>query len=80
MIDEKLNNIKIQFEKDLESLDSKNLDEIKVKYLGRKSELMDILSNIRFLEPEERKVVRNKANVLRKEIESLIDERKLGVA
>jgi phenylalanyl-tRNA synthetase alpha chain len=53
--------------------DPNELENIKIKYLGRKSELTDILTNIRFLEPEERKIVGQKANVIKKEIEEAIE-------
>lgn len=75
MIDEKIKNIKSSFENEIKEVkDSKNLEDLRIKYLGKKSEISDILANIRFLEPDERKTVGNNANVLRKEIEAKLQE------
>lgn len=51
------------------------LFEIEVKYLGKKGALSDILKSLGKMEPEERKKIGARANVLKKEIESLIKEK-----
>lgn len=75
MIDEKLKKIAENFDADIAKISENEIEEIRVKYLGRKSELMDILTNIRFLEPEERKIVGQNANVLKIKIEKNIEEK-----
>ncbi len=51
------------------------LEEVRVRYLGRKAELTSILRGIGGLEPSERGPVGGAANRTRKAIEALIDER-----
>ncbi|MEI7604014.1 MAG: phenylalanine--tRNA ligase subunit alpha [bacterium] len=78
MIKEKLDAIETNYKSELNSVNSiLELENIRIKYVGKKSELMDILANIRFLEAEEKKEVGNRANVIRKSIEQAIDEKLL---
>src|SRR6201995_2407408 len=49
------------------------LEELRVKFLGRKAELTQILRGIAQLEPAERGPVRGAANKARKELEALIE-------
>jgi phenylalanyl-tRNA synthetase alpha chain len=78
MIAEKLQNIKTNYEADIANVKTADeLEAIRVKYLGRKSEVMDILSNVRFLEPEERKTVGRDANILKKEMEERLEKKRL---
>jgi len=65
-----LEKIKIDFDSDL--LTATSSDEIRKKYLGRESELMSILANLRNLSAEEKKEVGKTANELRKYIEEKI--------
>ena len=75
MIEEKLKAIQNNFNDEIKSIRLlKDIEELKIKYLGRKAEITDILSNIRFLEPEERKTVGQNANILRKYIEKTFQE------
>lgn len=76
--DDKLKTIRENYEKEIASASTPEaIEDIRIKYLGRKAELVDMLSNIRFLEPEERKTVGQNANILRKDIEEGISK-KLG--
>jgi phenylalanyl-tRNA synthetase alpha chain len=50
------------------------LEELRVRYLGRKAELTSILRGIAELAPEERGKVGGAANTARKELESLLEE------
>ena len=52
--------------------DSKVLDEVRVKYLGKKGELTSILRSMGSLSPEERPIIGSKVNEVRDELESLI--------
>jgi phenylalanyl-tRNA synthetase alpha chain len=58
------------------------LEELRVKYLGRKAELTQILRGISQLAPEERGPVGGAANKARKELEALIEQSsdRLGAA
>ena len=61
---------------------SAELEELRVKYLGRKAELTQILRGIAQLPPEERGPVGGAANKARKELEALIEQSsdRLGAA
>ncbi|HEX4751759.1 MAG TPA: phenylalanine--tRNA ligase subunit alpha, partial [Solirubrobacterales bacterium] len=61
---------------------SAELEELRVKYLGRKAELTQILRGIAQLPPEERGPVGGAANKARKELEALIEQsgERLGAA
>ena len=59
---------------------AKELDEVRVKYLGKKGELTSILRSMGSLAPEERPVIGGKVNEARDELEALIkaDEEKFA--
>lgn len=76
----KLDKIKGNALKDLkkaESLDG--LEALRVKYLGRKSELTEVLRNLKELTDQEKKSTGEKANETRVAIESEIRERELEI-
>jgi phenylalanyl-tRNA synthetase alpha chain len=78
---EQLNNIRIQAEKELSSVQSmQELDSIRVKYLGKKGELTSVLRGMGALSPEERPVVGQLANEVRELLEEKIDAVKMGIA
>ena len=54
----------------------KDVDELKVKFLGKKGELTAILKGMGKLSPEERPVIGELANKIRSEIEQKIDSAK----
>ena len=58
-----------------EAGDTKQLDQIRVKYLGKKGELTSLLRSMGSLSPEERPVVGKMVNELREELENLLKER-----
>ncbi len=51
------------------------LEDLRVRYLGRKSELSQLLRSIGSLPPERRAEVGKQANAARRELETLLDER-----
>jgi phenylalanyl-tRNA synthetase alpha chain len=66
-----------QIEKIKQSFDSEkglNPDDLKRKYLGKESDLMQILANLKNLSPEEKKEIGKSANELRKYFEEKIVE------
>ena len=68
------------YEKAIESIKNaeqmKDIDELKVKILGKKGELTGILKGMGKLAPEERPVIGELANKIRADIENKIDETK----
>ena len=54
---------------------TKELEEARVKYLGKKGELTVILRGMGALAPEERPIIGGKVNAVRDELESLIKEK-----
>jgi len=74
---EQLNNIRLQAEKDLSEVRSiQELENIRVKYLGKKGELTTILRGMGSLPPEERPAVGQLVNEVRAALEEKIDETK----
>jgi phenylalanyl-tRNA synthetase alpha chain len=56
-----------------EALDSQKLDEIRIKYLGKKGELTGILRGMGALSSEERPIIGKVANEVREEIEAALE-------
>lgn len=72
---DQLNNIKVQAEKELSSVQSiQELESVRVKYLGKKGELTSVLRGMGSLSPEERPVVGQLANEVRSFVEKKIEE------
>ncbi|MGI6777249.1 MAG: phenylalanine--tRNA ligase subunit alpha [Acetivibrionales bacterium] len=72
---EQLNNIKSRAEKELSSVQTiQELDNIRIKYLGKKGELTTVLRGMGSLSPEERPLVGQMANEARAFIENRIEE------
>ena len=59
---------------------TKEIDELKVKFLGKKGELTAILKEMKNLSAEERPVVGQLANEVRQQIETAIEETKKNLA
>ncbi len=55
--------------------DVKELNDLKVKYLGKKGELTAVLRGMGALTPEERPIIGSLVNVVRDELEKLIEEK-----
>ncbi len=74
---EKINALEEQFQSMLNSCDNVNgLEEMRVKFLGRKGELTNILRSLAEISPEERKEVGRKANLLKDSFQQRIEEQK----
>ena len=74
---EKLLGIKDESMKLLNEVNTiKEIDELKVKYLGKKGELTQILKGMKDLSNEERPVMGALANEVREAIEKSIEEKK----
>ncbi|HEV3389211.1 MAG TPA: hypothetical protein VG057_09360 [Solirubrobacteraceae bacterium] len=55
--------------------DTQALDDVRIRYLGRKAELPNLLRNVAELPPEERAATGKAANEARKALEAAIDAR-----
>lgn len=76
MLDE-LKKIKKEFSELLESIkDHESLEDLRVKFLGRKSKLTSILRSLGDVSKDKRALIGQKANALRKEIEALINSKR----
>lgn len=74
---QKLENIKTQFEEKIPQVkDIKALEDLRVEFLGRRSELVESLKGLKDLAEDERKKIGPIANELRQKIEQLIEEKK----
>jgi len=77
---EQLEQIKFQALSDLESATTPaQLEELRVKLLGKKGELTAVLKQMGKLSPEERPVMGQIANAVRAEIEAKLEERKTEI-
>lgn len=72
---EKLKGLKEIAIVEIQNADSRKvLEDLRVKYLGKKGEVTEILKGLRDLSVEEKKTVGQEANKLKTELENLIDE------
>lgn len=76
-MEDKILAIKEQMAKKMkEAKDLTDIEKIRVEYLGKKGEVVEILKNLKNIEASKRKEVGEKANVLRKEIEEAVENKK----
>ena len=76
MLKKKKKKIKEKSIKDIKELkDSKALEELRIKYLGKKGELTAVLRGMKDLAPEERPIIGNLVNEVRDNLEELISKR-----
>ncbi|HOQ36742.1 MAG TPA: phenylalanine--tRNA ligase subunit alpha [Acetivibrio sp.] len=74
---EQLNSIRMQAEQELSNVGTiTELENLRVKYLGKKSELTTVLRGMGSLSPEERPVIGQLANEIREALEAKIDKAK----
>lgn len=72
---DKIRELKIQFEKELASVDSsKKLEQLKVKYLGKKGPIQDLMISLRNCSPEERPLMGKNINDLKEELSKVCEE------
>lgn len=76
-MEEKLSLLRAQVKEKMEKIKSAaDVENIRVEYLGKKGEVIDILKNLKNVEASKRKEVGEKANKLRVEIEELVEAKK----
>ncbi|HPT91682.1 MAG TPA: phenylalanine--tRNA ligase subunit alpha [Acetivibrio sp.] len=74
---EQLNSIRMQAEQELSNVGTiTELENLRVKYLGKKGELTTVLRGMGSLSPEERPVIGQLANEIREALEAKIDKAK----
>jgi phenylalanyl-tRNA synthetase alpha chain len=71
---EELNTTAVKAIADTQNLEE--LEQLRVKYLGKKGELSQILRAMGKLSPEERPIIGSQANVVKESIQNSLDERK----
>ena len=75
-VEQKLNLEFDSFKEDIDSIGTLDeLEKIKTKYLGKKSYILNILKNIGSLPNNIKPIVGKKSNIIRKNIEEIIEER-----
>lgn len=76
-MEEKLSLLRAQVKEKMDKIKSAaDVENIRVEYLGKKGEVIDILKNLKNVEASKRKEVGEKANKLRVEIEELVEAKK----
>ena len=76
-MEEKLSLLRAQVKEKMNKIKSAaDVENIRVEYLGKKGEVIDILKNLKNVEASKRKEVGEKANKLRVEIEELVEAKK----
>ncbi len=76
-MEEKIEKLKEQIFKKMNKIkNAQDVEDIRVEYLGKKGEIIEILKNLKNVEASKRKEVGEKANTLRVEIESMIETKK----
>jgi phenylalanyl-tRNA synthetase alpha chain len=74
-IKEKVNNIREELVKDIDNIKSINdINDLKVKYLGKKGLITDLTANMKDLSIDERKEVGKESNILKNEVETKLGD------
>lgn len=78
---EKLNEIRKQITELLaeNEIDEKTLEDLRIRFLGKKGELTAVLRGMSALSPEERPKVGQYANELREDVERMLDEKRAAL-
>lgn len=73
-MDKKFSTIRLQFQEDLNALQSaQDVELLKVKYLGKKGVIQSLMTQLREASPEERPLLGKKVNELKEEITALCE-------
>lgn len=76
-MDEKITNLRAEVETKIKEVkNATDVENIRVEYLGKKGQVIEILKNLKNVEANHRKEVGEKANILRVEIEKMIEDKK----
>ena len=76
---EKLKSIIEDAKKQLvEAASAKEIDDVRVKMLGKKGKVTEILKGMGKLAPEEKKIIGKEANMAKKQIEAMVNEKRIA--
>ena len=79
-LSEKIQDIRTSSSEEISSSGTlQELEEVRVKYLGRKGALTGVLKSLSSLSADEKRTIGKEANILRGEIENLLDARKTQI-
>ena len=77
---EKINELKVQAKEKINSAVSSNdIESIRVEFLGKKGKIVEVLKDLKNVEPEKRKEVASVANIAKAEMEKDIEDRKIAI-
>ena len=77
---EKINELKTQAKEKINSAVSSNdIESIRVEFLGKKGKIVEVLKDLKNVEPEQRKEVASVANIAKAEIEKDIEDKKKAI-
>lgn len=80
-MNKKIEEIKSRAESEIKNCaDLKSLEDLKIKYLGRKGEVNQILRSLADLSLEEKKIIGPKAQSLRTELDTLLDNKNIELS
>lgn len=69
--------LKIEFQQALEKIeDEKALDDLRVKYMGRKGVVADLLNELKNMPPEQKREAGNKINSFKREVDLALEEKR----
>ena len=77
---EKINQLKVEAKEKINSaVTSADIESIRVEFLGKKGKIVEVLKDLKNVEPNQRKEVASVANVAKTEIEKEIEDKKLAI-
>lgn len=77
---EKINELKKEAKEKINSAVSSNdIESIRVEFLGKKGKIVEVLKDLKNVEPEQRKEVASVANIAKSEIEKDIEDKKIAI-
>ena len=77
---EKINELKNEAKEKINSAVSSNdIESIRVEFLGKKGKIVEVLKDLKNVEPEQRKEVASVANIAKSEIEKDIEDKKVAI-
>lgn len=77
---EKINELKIEAKSKISNaLNSNDIENLRVEYLGKKGKIVEVLKDLKNVEPEKRKEVASVANGVKAEIEKEIESKKVQI-
>ena len=77
---EKINELKAQAKEKIKlAVSSNDIESIRVEFLGKKGKIVEVLKDLKNVEPEKRKEVASVANEVKAEIEKDIEDKKIAI-